>query len=129
MPKIGFKITIMNKSIWFFIVIIVTVLLVFVFNKTGFSKKILNIINKDLIEANEKLKKESVDIQNIRIRDSINYNEALHQNQAEIELLKSKYNNSLKIIKKHEKAINDYRSGDFNNNFVIFTKLVCNDTL
>jgi hypothetical protein len=112
------------------LVIIIPIAILLIFNKTGVSKKILDILNKELLEENKNLKDNNDEIEKTRSIDSIIYVKQLALKQKEIEQFRIKYNSSLKTIRKYEKAINNYRTGDFNNNFITFSNFITSsDTL
>ena len=110
--------------------IIILVIIGIIALKTNFPKKLLNYINKDLIEQTEQIKKEKEELREEMIQDSINFVNELNQKAIEVEAFKFKYNNSLKTIRKYENALNNYRVGDFSPNFSKFTgNVTSTDTL
>lgn len=124
LPRISRKIKILIGAV------LILLLLGFISLKTNFPKKLLKMINKDLIEENEALKKSNNDIQKGRVNDSTNYADALIKKEIQIEAIKFRYNNSLKTIRKYEQAINNYRVGEYIYNFRSFSKFVTStDTL
>jgi len=110
--------------------IIILVIIGFVALKTSFPKRLLNYINKDLIEETEAIKKEKEALREEMKQDSINFQTELNQKAIEVEAFRFKYNNSLKTIRRYEQALNNYRVGDFPHNFRSFTGNVTSaDTL
>lgn len=114
----------------FFGAIIVLMIIAFTSLKTNLPKRFLEYINKDLIEEKLAIEKENENLRNELIQDSIQFQKTLNDKEIEIEAFRFKYNNSLKTIKRYEKALNDYNVGDFPNNFNVFTRNVTSgDTL
>ena len=110
--------------------IIVLIIIAFIALKTSFPKRLLNYINKDLIEQTETIKKEKEALREEMIHDSIKFIKELDEKSIQVEALKFKYNNSLKKIRQYENALNNYRVGDFPPNFRKFTRNVTSeDTL
>lgn len=101
--------------------IVLLAIIAFTALKTNLPKKLLDYINEDLIKEQEALKKENDQIRNEMMQDSIEFQDALNAKAIEVEAFRFKYNNSLKTIRRYEKALNDYNVGDFPNNFGEFT--------
>lgn len=119
-----------NKFVYIIIAIIFVVMLVFFLFKSPFPKRLLNHFNKDLIEQRDQLKKEKEQLIETYKQDSIQ-NAYLR----EVQLIKTqeaqqKYNNALQKLKFYEKALYDYRAGNYLPNFSTFTKnLTSPDTI
>jgi ABC-type transport system involved in cytochrome bd biosynthesis fused ATPase/permease subunit len=119
------------KRIVYFVIagIFIILILLFLFI-TPFPKRLLNHFNKDLIEQRNQLKKEKEQLIENYKQDSIQ-----NAYQRELQLIKTqeaqqKYNNALHKLKFYEKALYDYRAGNYLPNFSTFTKnLTSPDTI
>ena len=107
------------------IAIAVIVAIAFFFrSKPG--KQFYNAIKKELNTDYEKKQRELDSIQKLRELDKVSYEILISDRNLKIELLNSKLESANQKIKQNEKLLNDYRSGDFNERFRQFTKLITN---
>jgi peptidoglycan hydrolase CwlO-like protein len=83
---------------------------------------------KDLIKTYEveyKQKQKELDsIQNLRVRDSIDYLDALSVKESELMEIQQRLERANHKIRQNEKELNSYRNGDFNERFGKFTRLI-----
>ena len=98
--------------------------------KTNIPKRILNQLNKPLLEEKNRLIKEKEALQKQIKIDSINYVIELEESKKQGEIYKNQFQKARKLNKEYEKAFNNYTTGDYHNNFRIFSRFVTGrDTL
>jgi regulator of replication initiation timing len=98
--------------------------------KTNIPKNNLKQLNKPLIEEQDRLKKENEALLKQIKTDSVNYAIELEESKKKGEYFKSQYQRAKNLNHEYQKAFNSYRSGDFYNNFLLFSRFISGrDTL
>lgn len=112
----------MNKKYIFIGIGVVLIALVLIF--PNLPKRFLKQLINDY-EDEYKAKVRQLDsIQNIRVKDSINYADALHIKDSELNEIQNRLDNANSKIRYYEKELHDYRNGNFNERFGKFTDLI-----
>ena len=114
----------MNKKTIYIIIGIIALLALVLFLQPNLPKRFLKGLIKDY-EVEYKAKQKELDsIQNLRVRDSIDYLDALRMKDFELQDIQDRLNKANYKIRQNEKELNSYRNGDFNERFGKFTRLI-----
>lgn len=111
-----------RNYIWI-IAIIVIISLYFIF-KPNIGKSLYKFLKKEYETTDVNISKKIDSIQKLRERDLQTYNELIANSDRVIEEMSQKLDKANLKIKQNEKLINDYRSGDFDQRFSKFSKLI-----
>lgn len=112
---------IMKLKHWIFIGIAAVIILAIVF-RSDVSKKLRDLLKKDLQEKELVYKKKYDSIQKVRKNDSIQLIEALRLKDDEIDYIQSKFELQYQKNKAYEKELATYRNGDYHDRYSVFSK-------
>ena len=102
---------------------IIVLLLGYIVLKTT-AKNIYENIREKLIIKDESIIKDLDSIEKLRVKENIYYKDAIRDKDIEIADIGNQLASSNLRNRLNEKKLNDYRNGDFDNNFILFTEHV-----